>query len=339
MALTITHSFTSAIADDSSAATAGQVVPSNWNASHTITGQLAASDLSNGTTGTGAVVLATLPVIAGATVTAGLNVSYANPQITVQDNGTSFAFEDIKGGGMTGFRFGQEGSVSAGLISGSNAGDGVINVRDNERLVIGTNNTAQAYFFPSGGYSVGTTTDPGAGIINVATGYQVAGAPVACVLLNTLTPSNVASISDTTSFTSAYDNYLIMFENIVPVTDGVNFTLQVHSGGSFKTTNYLNISGLADTTDIRMTGIEFGGVISNTAGAGLSGMFNIFGVNATNTFKIARYQNTWYSSSSAVQTSGSGGVWNGGQGAVDGFQVLMTSGNISTGTIKIYGMK
>lgn len=39
MALTVTHAFVSAIADDAAAVAAGEVVPSNWNASHIITGE------------------------------------------------------------------------------------------------------------------------------------------------------------------------------------------------------------------------------------------------------------------------------------------------------------
>lgn len=38
MALTVTHKFVSAIPDDPVAALAGEVVPSNWNDTHTITG-------------------------------------------------------------------------------------------------------------------------------------------------------------------------------------------------------------------------------------------------------------------------------------------------------------
>lgn len=46
MALTITHPFVSAIADDPAAAAAGQVVPSNWNATHTISGTLPSANIA-----------------------------------------------------------------------------------------------------------------------------------------------------------------------------------------------------------------------------------------------------------------------------------------------------
>ena len=40
MALTVTHTFTSLIADDPVAAAAGEILPSHWNAPLTVTGTL-----------------------------------------------------------------------------------------------------------------------------------------------------------------------------------------------------------------------------------------------------------------------------------------------------------
>jgi hypothetical protein len=56
-------------------------------------------------------------------------------------------------------------------------------------------------------------------------------------LLNTLTASNSATLSDTTSFTNAFNEYDIVFENIVPATNAVACQLQVNSGG-VQATNY-----------------------------------------------------------------------------------------------------
>jgi hypothetical protein len=46
MALSVTHTFTSGIADDASAQAAGQVLPSHWNATHTISGTLPAANVT-----------------------------------------------------------------------------------------------------------------------------------------------------------------------------------------------------------------------------------------------------------------------------------------------------
>lgn len=44
MAVTITHPFVSAIPDDPASVAAGEVVPSDWNAVHTITGLSAVAE-------------------------------------------------------------------------------------------------------------------------------------------------------------------------------------------------------------------------------------------------------------------------------------------------------
>jgi len=66
VAITVTHPFVSTISDDPAAAAAGQVVPSNWNATHSLSGTL---DVANGGTGTttstgsGSVVLSSSPAL------------------------------------------------------------------------------------------------------------------------------------------------------------------------------------------------------------------------------------------------------------------------------------
>lgn len=93
-----------------------------------------------------------------------LNIIYANATAVLQDSGTSFVQMEVKGGGMGGFTVGQEGSGSGGnLIAGSAAGDGVLNISDNKRFVLGANNTVVFYINPSGGLGLKTATDPGAG--------------------------------------------------------------------------------------------------------------------------------------------------------------------------------
>jgi len=64
MAFDVTHAKVSAIADDPAAVAAGEVVPSDWNNNHVLTGQLAVANGGTGvttSTGTGSVVLSTSP--------------------------------------------------------------------------------------------------------------------------------------------------------------------------------------------------------------------------------------------------------------------------------------
>ena len=156
-------------------------------------------------------------------------------------------------------------------------------------------------------------------------------APVS-ILLNTVPASSSATLSDTTSFTSAYNDYRIVLENIVPATNAVSLEMRVHSGGTFQATTYLNGAGGA-TTFIDLSQ----GTIGNNAGIGLSGEIAIYNVNTTNTNKLVRGGVTYYTGA-AVSAVNPSGFWNGGQGKIDGLQFLMSAGNIATGNIKIYGI-
>lgn len=156
----------------------------------------------------------------------------------------------------------------------------------------------------------------------------------AAILLNTLTASNTAILSDTTSFTSSYDNYLFIFDNVVPATNAVGFELQIQSGGSFKTTGYINFNATTTYLDLTLA-VNLG----NTAGLGFSGFTYLMNINSVTAKKFLRGSNVYWTSASALTTSAPAGFWDTGTGAITGVQFLMTSGNISDGTIKIYGFK
>lgn len=153
--------------------------------------------------------------------------------------------------------------------------------------------------------------------------------PLSAVPLNTLTASNVAALQDTTSFTG-FDNYMIVFENVVPVTGVALFRVRVHSGGTFQTTGYLNVSGTTVAYDM-----TFAQTIDNTASRGISGVLFTGNLSSTTNIKMMT-SNAVFFSSGAINGSAGQGVWNGNP-AVDGFQFTFSTGNISTGVIKIYG--
>lgn len=157
-------------------------------------------------------------------------------------------------------------------------------------------------------------------------------------LLNVLVASSSANLSDTTSFTSSYDDYFITFDNIVPVTDAVGLNCQVKSGGSFQATGYANVAGGPGITTA--VDISNSNSISNTSTDGLTAQGILSNVNSTSAFKywITR-QLSFLNSSLAIVVTNSVGAWRGGAGAITGIQCQMTSGNIASGTIKIYGLR
>jgi len=164
------------------------------------------------------------------------------------------------------------------------------------------------------------------------------------VLLNTLTASNSATLSDTTSLTSTYNYYQIEFENLLPATNSVTLELQVHSGGTFQTTTYVStvvrgngagVGAQSSTTFVDLT-VQTG--VANT-GPGMSGRILVYNPSGASTPKIFTGVLSTFSTNSSAEVAMISGWWNGGNGAVDGFQVLASTGNLTSGVIRIYGVK
>ena len=155
-------------------------------------------------------------------------------------------------------------------------------------------------------------------------------------LLAVLTASSSANLSDTTHITSAFDDYMITFNNVVPATNSVGFNCLIHSGGSFPATTYLNASG-GVTTAIDV--VSSTTAIVNTAGLGVNGTMYLRNVNSTSVNKFMDGRTYAAVAGPAITVSNPAGYWNGGQGAVDGIQCQFTSGNIATGNIKLYGLR
>lgn len=162
------------------------------------------------------------------------------------------------------------------------------------------------------------------------------------VLLNTLTPSGVLTTSDTTSFTSTYSSYKIVLQNVIPASAGTNLLLQVHSGGSFQATSYItqiqsNTAGAATfaqgTTSIQLCSNQ------NNTGPGVSGVCYVFAPTGTTNAKQWNCNTSGQTAVPGSTTAMTSGYWN-NTAAVDGFQLSFSGGgNITSGTIKIYGIQ
>ena len=176
---------------------------------------------------------------------------------------------------------------------------------------------------------------------HVASG--VSGCGGALVLLATLTASsNVSFLSDNTHFTG-YNDYLLVFENVLPTNNAVNCELFVYANGAYQVTNYVSRSvgnGTPGTSITTYIPCNFVGVTAiATAGSGLSGTIKLYqpGNNAVQSSLIGG--DMYYLGSSVAMEIGQvSGVWTGAY-AITGVLVQMTAGDIAMGSvIKIYGV-
>ena len=171
------------------------------------------------------------------------------------------------------------------------------------------------------------------------------------VLLNTLSPSGVASTNDTSSLTSIYRNYLITFENICPATNTTTFQMRIATTSSaFTTAGYVSMANVMCSailaTDNSTAAILLSGAratTQNTTSAvyGLNGFVYVSNPASALIRKMFTGQTTFQTPGTVGTTtqamaniSGFNDVAN----AVTGVNFLFDSGNIATGTIKIYGI-
>lgn len=162
----------------------------------------------------------------------------------------------------------------------------------------------------------------------------------AWVLLNTMTASNSATLSDTTSITSAYTEYEIVAENILPATSGITLQFRFQVGGTFQSTSYLSANVFGNTTtsasEALTTGVLFGhgSSVSNT-GSGQFGRYLLS--NPANSAGCQWIHGDYIFSNGTNAINGtSGGCYN-SSGAITGIQLIASSGNITSGVMKIYG--
>jgi hypothetical protein len=156
-------------------------------------------------------------------------------------------------------------------------------------------------------------------------------------LLNTLTASNSSSLFDTSSLTSAYTEYEIVFEDVLAATTATTCEIQVHAGGTFRNTSYVSTSFFGGSTTGATQNTTFIPCSVNASASNAIPFHTVIRVNNPSASLLHVF--TGYTTSPLTTASwvGSvGGYW-ASVGAIDGFQVIMSSGNITSGQVKIYG--
>jgi len=161
-------------------------------------------------------------------------------------------------------------------------------------------------------------------------------------LINTLTASNSATLDDTTSITGTYNDYEIVLENILPASSAV-FQLQIYSSGlqtsSYSHNSLASVGGASainnSTTEnyVRLTNNAM-----STSASGASGTIRLYNTNSTTTKKLIDFHLVEDTGGGTLQQISGGGMWTGGNGAVSGIRISFSTGNITSGVVKIIGL-
>jgi len=192
-------------------------------------------------------------------------------------------------------------------------------------------------------------TSNGAGVLPT---FQTVGASAnTMVLLQTNTSSSNAISEFNALFTSAYSCYAFIFDAIVPATDAVKLYCQVGTGATptYATTLY-NWGSTAHSSGVNYTGYTVSDTqgtlsntnasysISNTAGMGVSGEVRLYGAAASSTAVVCTSFLQHHSSTNA-STSIASTSFNRAAATYTAIKFYFSSGNISTGKIRMYGVK
>jgi hypothetical protein len=195
--------------------------------------------------------------------------------------------------------------------------------------------------------AVGTTGQVLTGVTGADPVFAAPAASGALVLLEQHTASASATLVFTTGITSTYDDYVIRLINVLPASAAQALEMRVSTdgGGSYDATaNYFssitNSATAIGNTAVQQSGATFfqlAAAVDNTlSNGGLSGQINLFNPLS------ASIRKTWtiqcYYSKAADAFHGHGmGLWN-VTTAVNALQFLFASGNITSGTIRLYGV-
>ena len=194
--------------------------------------------------------------------------------------------------------------------------------------------------------SNGTTIiDAGALGSGVATGKMI--------LLSTQTASGSASLSFTSGIDDTYDSYVFKFINCHPVTDGVFFHVNFRDGDTaydaVKTTTWFralhsednsiaNLTYDADYDLAQSTSAQrLTGSLGNGNDESISGELTLYNPSSTTFVKHFIYRGAAYFNANGAFDIFSAGYCN-TTTAIDGVQFSMSSGNIDSGVIKLYGI-
>jgi len=174
-------------------------------------------------------------------------------------------------------------------------------------------------------------------------------------LLSTQTASASATISFTSGIDSTYDSYVFKFINIHPATDSQYFSFQgsTNGGSTYATTvtttdfaAYHNESDSASGLGYETGADQAQGTafikISNTVGNGADescvGYLNLYNPSSTTFVKHFINRSQTYQATDYSVDEYKAGYFN-TTSAINAVQFKFLSGNIDSGTIKMYGVK
>lgn len=166
--------------------------------------------------------------------------------------------------------------------------------------------------------------------------------------LSTVTANNSGTLDIETTIDSTYDTYAIVMSGLVTTGNGASTRVQFKISGTYESSNYRFFvtdfnSSAGGSGGFNSSVSNAGGSItintgtSTSAGSSMSGIIYLANPSSTALHKQI-YGQTSSLNTNQYQSTFTGS-YTGSTTAVTGVRIFFSSGNISTGSVRLYGIK
>ena len=168
----------------------------------------------------------------------------------------------------------------------------------------------------------------------------------ALTLLSTVTASGSSTADIETTFSSTYQNYLIIASGITSSNDSVSFAMRMKIGGTYQsdasykghfdnsTSGFGGYSGAISNATVQLTPF---GSLGNGAGKSLNFSMNVYNASNTSLYKHMSLTGSVEKQNGETAVVFGSGSYTGSTAALTGVQFYASSGTIS-GTFRLYGI-
>jgi len=176
------------------------------------------------------------------------------------------------------------------------------------------------------------------------------------ILIEEVVASSVASVIFATGIDSTYESYAIEITNMQPATDSVEARMEVSEdgGSTWKTgaTDYNWVfegrdsgnsglgGGSSNDTHIKLSDFSAVVKIGNYTNSAYNAEIKLFNPSSASIYKSFKGSVTYRTSNASVifASLNTGGLYKGTANAINAIKIYMSSGNISVGTFRLYGL-
>lgn len=178
--------------------------------------------------------------------------------------------------------------------------------------------------------AIGAGLSLSSGTLTASSGMTLLGSPVVC--------SNSATADIETTFDSTYDAYVIVGVSVRPANDQDALYCRFKQGGAYLTSNYVYQAD-ANATQTAQSEIVLSGSVTNAAARPMCLTAYVFDPASTTNNKILYGETMRFGGTTTLERSSRMGSNTGATTALTGVRFYFSTGNITSGTFYLYGIK